>query len=149
MILDTMEHWREYVWKSGRFAHAFEYLETLTPDTADGRYEIDGDSVYCMLQGYETRSLEGHQFEAHRVYADIQYMLSGEESILWAPTPELTVIKPYEPDIEFYALTPNPTELVLTAGRFCVLFPQDAHAPCTTHVTASHVRKAVVKVRLD
>ncbi len=149
MILDTMEHWREDVWKSGRFARACEYLETVSPETADGRYEIDGDQVFCMLQGYETRSREGHQFEAHRVYADIQYMLSGEESILWAPTPELSVIKPYEPDIEFYALTPDPTELVLTAGRFCVLFPQDAHAPCTTHVSVSNVRKAVVKVRLD
>ena len=148
MIFDTIKHWRGYGWKAGRFTQAFEFLETLTPDTAAGRYEIDGDLVFCMLQGYETRSREGHQFEAHRDYADIQYMLSGEESILWAPTPELTSVKPYEPDIEFFALTPDPTELVLTPGRFCVLFPQDAHAPCTTHVTPSSVRKAVVKVRV-
>ncbi len=149
MIFDTLAHWRDYGWKSGRFVQAFEFLETMTPETPDGRFEIDGDAVYCMFSGYETRGLEGHQFEAHRVYADIQYMLSGEESILWAPTPELTVVKPYAPDIEFFALVPNPTEIVLSAGRFCVLYPQDAHAPCTTHVNPSSVRKAVVKVRLD
>jgi YhcH/YjgK/YiaL family protein len=149
MILDSMEHWREYVWKSGRFARAFEFLEKLPADAADGRYPIDGDAVYCAVQTYETRPREGHQFEAHRVYADIQILLSGEESILWAPTPGLAVVKPYEPDIEFYSLTPNPTELVLVPDRFCVLFPQDAHAPCTTHMVVSTVRKAVVKVSLD
>ena len=148
MIYDTIGNWREYAWKSERFVQAFAFLETMTADTPDGRYEIDGDNVYCMFSGYETRGLEGHQFEAHRVYADIQYMLSGEESVLWAPTPELTVTKPYEPDIAFFALTPNPAEIVLTPGRFCVLWPQDAHAPCTTHVNQCAVRKAVVKVRL-
>ena len=149
MIFDTMDHWREYSWKSDRFVKAFEFLETLGPDTPDGRYEIDGDLVFCSLQGYETRSREGHQYEAHRLYADIQALIIGEESILWAPTEGLTVIKPYETDIEFFALTQDPTELVLTPGRFCVLFPQDAHAPCTTHGTVSQARKAVIKVRLD
>ncbi len=148
MILDKMEHWHEYVWKSGRFARAFEFLEELSPDAADGRHAIDGDDLYCSVQTYETQPREGHEFEAHRLYADIQLLLSGEESILWAPTPGLTVTKPYEPDVETYALTADPTDLVLTPGLFCVLFPQDAHAPCTTHRVVSSVRKAVVKVRL-
>ena len=148
MIFDTMEHWQDYAWPSERFVRAFEYLEGLDASAENGRYAIDGDDVYCMVQSYETRPREGHQFEAHRVYADIQVLLAGEESILWAPTPELTVVKPYEPDIEFYALTPAPMDLVLVPGRFCVLFPQDALAPCTTHVAASNVRKAVIKVRL-
>ena len=149
MIFDTLEHWREYTWKNKHFQRAFDYIETLSPTTADGRYPIDSDLIYCMVQTYETRPREGHQFESHRTYADIHILLEGEESILWAPTPDLTIIKPYEPDTEFYALTPAPTELVLTPGRFCVLFPQDAHAPSTTHIAQSSVRKAVVKVRLD
>ena len=78
----------------------------------------------------------------------IQYMLDGVESILWAPQPSLKVTKPYEPDIEFYALTPDPVDVILSAGRFCVLLPEDAHAPCIAHGTPGKVRKAVVKVRL-
>lgn len=148
MIFDTLDHWRGYGWKGERFLRAFKYLETLSPDTPDGRYELEGDMLYCMLQGYETRPREGQQFEAHRAYVDIQCMLSGEESIFWAPTLELATATPYVPDIEFFTLTPNPTELVLTPGRFCVFFPQDAHAPCTTHTAVSQVRKAVVKVGL-
>jgi biofilm protein TabA len=148
MILDALSHWKEYGWSTERFHAGFRFLESMAPDIANGTYRIDGDNVYCIVQAYETRPRDGHRFEAHRDHADIQYLLQGEESILWAPTPELTVITPYEPDIEFYALTPAPTELVLTPGRFCALFPQDAHAPCTTHISPSTVRKAVVKVRL-
>jgi len=58
------------------------------------------------------------------------------------------VVQPYETDIEFYGLTSAPTELVLTPGVFCVLFLQDAHAPCVQHGNTSTVRKAVVKVRI-
>jgi YhcH/YjgK/YiaL family protein len=148
MILDCLENWKKYPWASKRFEQAFEFLVKLDSTTPDGRHEIDGENVFCSLQSYETRPLEGHQFEAHRLYADIQYVMEGEESILWAPTPELTVTKPYETDIEFFSLTPNPTDIALTAGRFCVLFPQDAHAPCTMRGVIAKARKAVVKVRL-
>jgi len=148
MILDVLENWRRYPWDDERFEKAFRFLESLDLSVADGKCAIEGDDVYCMVQTYETRPRDGHKFEAHRVYADIQFMMNGVESILWAPTPELSVVVPYEPDIEFYALTPEPTDIVLSAGRFCVLYPQDAHAPCTIHVAKRSVRKAVIKVRL-
>jgi YhcH/YjgK/YiaL family protein len=148
MILDLLTHWQQYRWGGERFRLGFKFLESLDPTTADGTYRIDGDNVYCMVQTYETRPRDGHQFEAHRTYADIQYLVRGEESILWAPTSELTVTKPYKPDIEFFALVPSPTDLALMPGRFCVLFPQDAHAPCTIHGAPCTVRKAVVKVKL-
>ncbi len=148
MILDTLKNWKDYKWQDGRFTAAFKFLESIGHGIADGRHDIDGDNVYCMIQAYTTRSREGHEYEAHRNYADIQYLLAGEESILWAPTPSLVVIKPYEPDIEMYAAIPSATDLVLKPGIFCVLFPQDAHAPCLEHGGPVMVRKAVVKVRL-
>lgn len=148
MILDTLNNWKRYNWGSSSFQRAFEYLQTLDTNLPDGKYVIDCENVFCMLQNYETTPLEGHEFEAHRDYVDIQYLVSGQESIFWAPTPQLTVTKPYKPDIEFYSLIPDPTELVLASGQFCVLYPQDAHAPCVMHKTPTKVRKAVVKVRL-
>ena len=148
MILDTLDNWTKYAWDGTRFRAAFEYLERLDPAMPDGTYQIDGDSVYCMMQSYATTPLEGHEFESHRVYADVQYLVSGQESIFWAPTPELSVTKPYKPDIAFYSLVASPTELVLAPGQFCVLYPQDAHVPCVMHQKPSNVRKAVIKVRL-
>ncbi|MBI5094522.1 MAG: YhcH/YjgK/YiaL family protein [Candidatus Hydrogenedentes bacterium] len=148
MILDTLLNWTKYPWTGTRFPAAFEYLQHFDVKSPDGTYHIDGDNVFCMVQSYETTPLEGHEFEAHQDYADIQYLVSGQESIFWAPTPQLTVTKPYKPDIAFYSLIPAPTELVLAPGQFCVLFPQDAHVPCVMHTAPSTVRKAVIKVRL-
>jgi YhcH/YjgK/YiaL family protein len=148
MIMDTLLRWNSYPWMNARFEDAFRFLENLKADAPEGRTEIDGKNIFCMIQPYETRAREGQRFEAHREYADIQMILEGEESILWSPVDSLTVVQAYEPDIEFYELTPEPTDLVLTPGVFCVLFPQDAHAPCIQHGASSTVRKAVVKVRL-
>jgi len=148
MIMDVLSRWNNYYWLNERFEESFRFLEMLAPGTPDGRQDIDGDNVYCMVQSYETREREGQRFEAHRQYADIQMILAGEESILWMPVDDLKVVQPYEPDIEFYALTPAPTELALTPRVFCVLFPHDAHAPCIRHGSGTNVRKAVVKVRV-
>lgn len=148
MIMDVLARWNNYRWINERFETAFRFLETLKCDAPEGRTEIDGENIFCMVQPYETRAWEGQRFEAHRQYADIQLVLDGEESILWAPVETLTTVQPYEPDIEFFDLTPAPTELVLTPGVFCVLFPPDAHAPCLEHGAPSRVRKAVVKVRI-
>ncbi|MCK5862889.1 MAG: YhcH/YjgK/YiaL family protein [Candidatus Hydrogenedentes bacterium] len=149
MITDRLSRWSNYGSLNERFAAAFQFIEQLTPDTPEGRTEIDGSTIFCMVEEYETRPWEGQRFEAHREYADIQILLSGEESILWAPVETLTVLQPYEPDIEFYEFLPSSTKLVLTPGIFCVFFPHDAHAPCLQHTVPSTVRKAVVKVRIS
>lgn len=148
MIHDLMSNWRSYNWPSERFNLAFYYLEKLPENSPEGHFEIDGDNVFCNVQNYETKPREEQRFEAHKDYADLQIVLAGEESVLWAPRKELTLVQPYEPDIEFYALTENPTDVVLKPGRFVVLFPHDAHAPCTHHVKKHKVRKAVVKIKL-
>lgn len=148
MIYDLISNWRKYNWPTERFNLGFYHLERLAANTPEGRTEIDGDNLFYMVQYYETKPREELKYEAHRNYADIQILLEGEESILWAPQKELTVVKPYEPDAELYALDKGPADIVLKPGRFCVLFPQDAHAPCAVHGEKQKVRKAVVKIKL-
>jgi len=148
MIVDLLKKWGDYAWPNERFGMGFAHLEELGADIADGRYELDGDDLFVMVQTYKTKPRDGQEFEAHRDYADIQILLDGKESILWAPREGLTVTKPYKPDIEFYALIPGATDLVLRPAQFCVFLPDDAHAPCIVHETPCTVRKAVVKVRL-
>jgi len=148
MIMDVLSRWSNYSWPGEHFEKAFRFLKELKPDAPEGRTEIDGENVFCMVQCYEARAHEGQQFEAHRKYADIQMVLAGEESILWAPADTLKVSVPYKEDAVLFDLTPSPTELVMTPGVFCVLFPPDAHAPCLQHGKPSSVRKAVAKIRV-
>jgi biofilm protein TabA len=145
MIMDQLPQWRRYAGLLTGLPQAFQFLETLTPATPDGRYELG--SNYCLVQRYRTK-LEG-AFEAHRKYVDVQYILAGHETILWAPLASLTTVtQPYDAarDIAFFAAPVGHTPLRLGPGQFAILFPEDGHAPGLENAGATDVVKAVVKV---
>lgn len=148
MILDALSQWRRYASLNPRFARAFAFLEQVTPETADGRHEIDGDAMFALVQRYETRLAAG-QPEVHRRYIDIQFIVRGREVIQWAPLATLTeVTKPYDDvkDAAFFAATAGMVPVRLTAGQFAIFFPDDAHAPCCVCDEPESVMKVVVKV---
>ena len=151
MILDTLTQSRRYTSLSPRFAAAFEFLKQLSADKANGRYDIDGDNCFALVQSYKTKTLAEAKFEAHRNYIDIQFIQTGRESILWSPLTALTqVTEPYvaERDIVFFANPPKWTPIHLSAGQFTIFFPEDGHAPGIETGSASEIRKTVIKVRL-
>ena len=151
MILDTLPHWHRYAATLPGLAQACEYLQTLNAGTATGRYELDGDRVFCLVQRYRTKPMAQAKLEAHRKYVDIQYLIAGRETILWAPLVALTTVtQPYDAsrDIEFFATVAGTTPVNLEAGYFSVLFPADGHAPGIEWNGAQDVVKVVVKVRL-
>ena len=107
MILDCLSQWRRYAATLPGLEKAFEYLQTLEAGCPNGRYELDGDRVYCLVQRYRTKPLEQATFEAHRKYADVQCLLAGRETILWAPlTALITVKQPYDPNQDMGLFAP-------------------------------------------
>jgi len=151
MILDCLPQWRRYATTLPGLAKAFEYLQTLDAGCPNGRYELDGDRMYCLVQRYRTKPREQAAFEAHRKYVDVQFMLAGRETILWAPLAALTkVTQPYDSsrDIGFFAPVTGATLVQLGVQQFAILFPEDGHAPGVEADGAMEVVKAVVKVRL-
>jgi YhcH/YjgK/YiaL family protein len=149
MILDTLPLWHRYAPLNPRFARAFAFLEGVTPETADGRQDIDGDDLYALVQRYQTRPSTGLQLEAHRRYIDIQFLVHGREVIHWAPLATLSeVTLPYDAakDAGLFAATAGLVPVRLAAGQFAILFPDDAHAPCCAWDTPENVLKVVVKV---
>ncbi len=129
-----------------RASSGFESRGDLAP--ALGRTDIEGDDVYVLLSEAETHPPEQVQFEAHRRYIDIQFVVRGQESIGVAPLAGLVTIEPYDAarDIEFFAAPQQSETLALRAGDFAVFTPGDAHRP-SLHLDGPHVsRKAVVKV---
>ncbi len=136
--------------KTPALQKAIEFL--LRPDIAslpDGRIEIDGDSVFALVQRYETIKTPEPQFEYHRKYIDIQYIVSGEEIIGFSPLERMTVTDPYAPDkdICFGRVEPGQwTPLYLTVGQAAILYPTDAHAPKMAANNPVNVLKIVVKV---
>ena len=152
MILDTLAHGDDYAALHPLFPVAFNYLRQFDPNTVDGKYELDGSRLYAVVQRYETAADETRAWEAHRVYADIQLMISGCERMIWAPLEGLGSGTPYNEakDVQKFDDAPvkNAIPLVVPAGSFCVFLPQDGHKPGCLMKRPEPVLKVVMKVRL-
>jgi YhcH/YjgK/YiaL family protein len=127
----------------------FQYLNNTNFEyIADGKYEIDGEDVFVNIQTYQTKN--DADFEAHRKYIDIQYIISGKENIGLTDYKNCETTIPYnsEKDIEF--LSGDGEFESLKEGEYMILYPQDAHKPSISQDVKNpeRVRKAVVKVRI-
>ncbi len=150
MIADKIENAHLYSGLSPRIAKALELLEDKTlAEKENGRYELDGDNIFFMIQRYPTKEKADAKFEAHKDYLDIQAILDGAETIGYAPTDELTVTEPYKPDVMKCADPEYFTEVRLSKGMFGIFFPSDAHKPCYHYKDQSNVLKAVIKVKVQ
>ncbi len=148
MIYDTLLHVDAYRRLHPRIAQALTLLrDTDFAKLPDGTYEVEGRDLFYFLQTYETKA-ENPTPEAHKLYADIMLMLSGEEVIGVAPLEWVTDTgdRP-EGDIRFYRGETVP--ILLKKDRFAVFLPGDAHAPGIAPDSPKTVRKCVVKVKLD
>ncbi len=150
MIADLLTASDLYLSVHPRLAAGFQFLRQQTADVKDGRYELDGDKLFALVQSYATTPAAERKLEHHRKYADIQFLLAGEEMIEYAPLGSLPVDTPYT-EAKDYGLVRDPaapSKLVLQPGSWAIFFPQDAHKPGCALSAPAAVRKIVVKVLL-
>lgn len=128
------------------FANAFEFLhQDNLSELEPGRYEILGDSVFCIISNDSGKTRADAKLEAHKKYIDIQYVISGDEEMGWKPVADCSDISdPYsdEKDIMFF----NDEIKVWTTvppGSFVIFYPKDAHAPM---VGEGRIHKVVCKI---
>lgn len=151
MILDRLENKNYYININNKFEKAFEFLTNNNLEKlADGRYEIDLDNIYALVQSYTTKANNETKWETHRKYIDIQYIVKGEECIGWIPVDQLNVSEQYsdEKDIAFYYEVPKWSELGMKLGYFGIFFPEDGHKPCCISNMPMDIKKVVVKIKL-
>ncbi len=149
MIKDRLENASTYYKISENLQKGFEWLKTTDlKSIADGKYLIDNNNVYANVQSYETK--DSAPYEAHREYADIQYLVSGSEKIGVTDYSNCSVLEKYNPqkDIEFLHFNSNETYHTINEGDFLVLFPQDAHKPSINTEQKTKVKKVVIKVKI-
>ncbi len=156
MIATDLNHIDQQVLMTGPLNKGIDFLrrlDTFSPDRwTDGKVEIEGQSVYALFQSYETVIADVPKFECHQKYIDIQYIVSGEEIIGWAPAALMTDLEAYnvERDISFGKAPKNQIASVyLQAGQLAILYPDDGHAPRLAVTTPSKVFKVVIKVAIS
>lgn len=150
MIFDSVENAPRYNALGPRIARALSFIDDIDPaDFYPHKEEIQGKDLFASFQETMTESVEGRQFEAHRQYIDVQFIVSGEEIIRVTNLSLLSETVPYDSDrdIAFYAQIPG-NDVHLLPGDFLILFPEDAHLPKIPSDTPGQVQKVVVKVRV-
>lgn len=150
MIYDLIENKDLYLGLGEKYKKAFAFIEKAACELPEpGRYEIDGSDVYAGVSEYDTKTGDV-VYEAHKDYVDIQYIISGHENIYWKNIKDCTVTTDYNAEKDCSLLTAeNPVVLDMQKGNFAILFPGDVHAPGRTAGEVSHVKKIVVKVKVD
>jgi biofilm protein TabA len=150
MIIDRLENFEAYHFGPA-WQRAFEFLKTLTPDSPEMKYPIDGDDIFAIVMSYDTTVPETGLFESHQNYVDIQTVIAGGEGFECSFSGDLTVATPYDAskDAAFYRRTsPGQTRFNVFPGTFVMLYPHDAHmAGLMVGTEPELVKKVVVKVR--
>lgn len=149
MITTTLQHLYRYKNLSTHIATAIDYiLKTDFHTLAAGRYEVDGENVFAIVNEYVTKQPEECMPESHRQYIDIQLVVQGAERFGYTPLLQQVPHTPFKPDndVAFYA-PENLQYVTLYAGQCVFFFPEDIHQPELFAETSAPVKKVVMKIR--
>lgn len=146
MIFDTIDNLRKYAAFDSRFDSIADFIEKNNlKEIENGGYEVC-DGVKVNISEYEPS--KGGDFEAHREYHDLQYAITGGETIEIIPTRCGLSSKGYQPDAEFFPSgSCESTKIALEEGTFAFLTPDDAHRPCIK-LNDKKIKKAVFKIHI-
>lgn len=117
-----------------------------------GKHLINGEKMFVILDEYQTKPKSVKKAEMHRKYIDVQFIVSGKETIGFAfegqksrPTEEYSA----EKDVALYDAVDNETDLLIYNGMYAVFFPGEIHRPGCDLAGENSVRKAIVKISID
>jgi len=146
MIIDKIENSHLYN-KGGRLEKAFNFIKDIDLENKKpGTYEIEGRDIYAIISSYNTKPREEGKFEAHRVYYDLQYMITGSEYIGYAPKNGHDIITPYNPDKDVSFFSGDITFMQMKQGMFAIFYPEDLHMPGILINEPAPVKKLVIKI---
>ena len=147
MIIDHINNYKNYENLGIKIALALNHISTTDFDSKEpGRYDIDGDDIFVMVNDYNTKRISECRLEGHRKYIDVQYVVKGSELMGYVPLSGQTVTAEYDDERDVAFFEGDSLFVRLDKGMFVIFFPEDLHMPGIGQGDA--VRKVVVKVRV-
>ena len=138
----------KYNFSTPKFRTAFAFLNRADlAELPEGWIELD-NGVRASVQHYTTMEADALSFETHERFFDIQYLIEGKEFVGCVSRKDLVEKTPYdaENDITFYEEPALSVSVLLEAGDYVILAPEDAHKPRCIAGQAMPVKKIVIKV---
>ena len=111
-----------------------------------GKIQLGG-GVVCNVNRYEPK-VES-KWEAHRNYIDLQYVVRGAETMVYASLDDALDADEYnaEKDLQFFGGAGRAVTMTFRDGDFALFFPQDVHMPgLKNEETDGEIIKLVFKI---
>ena len=138
----------KYDLASPKFQTAFAFLKrTDLASLPVGWIELD-NGVRASIQRYTSFYEDEVYFESHEKYFDVQFVIEGEEYCGVCSRDNIIVRTAYSDadDITFYENPEVSGKVLLKAGDFILLTPEDVHKPRLAVKEKIEIKKIVVKV---
>lgn len=148
MVTDYTDRIAQYARNVPELYDAVRFAKRVQEENLPvGRYPVGND--FAFVQEGTTHSLQEGDFEVHRKYLDVQIVLSGGEVMEYADIRDLKEKVPYseEKDVEF--LEGTGSKILMTPGKFYLVYPGDGHKPCCHEEVSMNYKKVVVKIRIN
>ncbi|KXS40764.1 YhcH/YjgK/YiaL family protein [Halanaerobium sp.] len=147
MIIDSLANSSCYYGVSELLKKAFKFLEENDfSEIEDGKYEIEGDDIFAIVDSYETKPQEEGVWEGHREYIDIQYLVEGTELMGYSNLERMDLDESDE-DNDFLTFAGDGDFITVEPGNFVVFMPQDIHMPGICLADGQEAKKVIVKIK--
>lgn len=156
MITDRIENYKRYLSIDSRMEEIFKFLSSLSCDTPNGKYSLDG-GVTVNISDLVCVPEDKQPFEEHHRYADIHMLLSGWENLDCADSDSLSASGSYNEENDYVLYDPidknTPfayNRIMLNVHNFAFVFPYEAHRPLVlANGRSEAIRKVVVKIPFE
>ena len=144
MYIDKLENLGNYI-KDQALKDAIENFLKNAATVEAGKHPIL-DGTFANVLEYTTKPFEAVKMEAHRKYLDLQYIVSGEETVLKQDLDDNEPINEYNEVKDVVHYSPKTYDrALLLEGTFGIMFPEDLHQ-CIAVTSPAPLKKVVVKI---
>lgn len=147
MLIEMLDRMEEHCAAIPHLADGLRCLAEHKSDTAPARISFPGG--YMMLQQGTTKPTAEGDYEAHKAYLDVQVLLEGCETVIWADTAGLAETVAYDTDKDKVMYAGCGSAVQIRPGMCYVCWPHDAHKACRHTTEPEEYKKAVIKLKID
>jgi len=151
MIADILRNRHLYESISPRIKTSLDYIaNTDFSEMEPGKYELDGENIFVLVQEYDSTPREQGKWECHQKYIDIQYIAEGVEQIGVNNIAKMQFATEYDAEKDIAFLNGEGDYVTFSKGSYGIFFPEDAHKPkIAPEGVLGKVKKAVIKIKID
>lgn len=148
MILSNLSHSARIEPLHPLFKPLFDYVKSHDLLNAPlGKIVLQGEDLFINNVNPQGATREAQPLELHHAYIDVHIVLEGHETIGLKSSEKLVhYTQEYREEGDCALSDDKPhTYVDLLPGDFCIVYPEDAHAPA---IAPGPFRKLIAKVRL-